>query len=149
MILYYSLFGGKVLRYGRMNTKAESSDYKNLFTSLIWGLLAGAIVCTAFLFAFAFVFVKMKSVPFSMINTLAIICESLGAFVSGYIAVKIHKKNGLIYGAAAGISLFLILTIVGFVVSRDKFTYITLIKFLFLTLMGAVGGVLSVNKRSR
>lgn len=137
------------MRYGRINTKTESSNYKNSLKSIIWGLLAGAAVCTIFLFLFAFIFVKIKSVPFSMVNTLAIICASLGGFSAGYITVRIHKKNGLLYGAAAGFALFSIITVVGFMVSRDKFTYLTLIRLLALTLMGAVGGVLAVNKRSK
>lgn len=136
------------MRYGRASAKVEPNDYKNSLKSIAWGFLAGAIVCTAFLFLFAFVFVKIKSVPFSMVNVLAVICASLGAFVAGYIAVRVHKKNGLLYGAVSGFVLFLALTIVGFVVSRDKFTSLTLVKFAVLTLVGAIGGVLGVNKRA-
>lgn len=137
------------MSYSKMSSKIESNNYKNSIKAVIWGLLAGSIVCTAFLFLFSLVFLKIKSVPFSMVNTLATICAAFGAFVSGYITVRIYRKNGFLYGATAGFVLFLILTVIGFIVSRDKFTYLTLVKFIVLTLMGAIGGVFGVNKRSR
>lgn len=115
----------------------------------MFGASVGAAICAGFLLFFAFLFVTVKSIPQFMIQIIAIICAAIGAFVAGYIAIRIYREKGLVYGAISGFLLFLIVTLIAFIVSRDKFTNITLIRFLVMTFFGALGGVLGVNKKRR
>ena len=130
-------------------TSNKDTEISTALKSILFGATVGATICAGFLFLFAFLFVAVKSIPQYFIQAIAIFCAAVGAFVSGYISVKIYRSKGLIYGALAGVLLFFMLTVISFIVSRDKFTYITLIRFLAMIFSGAFGGVLAVNKKRR
>ena len=130
-------------------TSNNDNEVSAALKAVLFRAAVGATICAGFLFLFAFLFVVVKSIPQYMIQTIAIFCASVGAFVSGYISVKIYRSKGLIYGALAGILLFFMLTVVAFIISRDKFTYITLVRFFSMIFSGALGGVLAVNKKRR
>lgn len=135
------------MKYSKTTNKDK--DFSSVVKAILFGASIGAIVCAVFLFVFAFLFVSIKSVPQFMVQIIAVFCAAIGAFVSGYIAAKISRFNGLIYGTLSGFSLFLMLTLIAFIISRDKFTYITLVRLLSMLLSGAIGGVLGVNKKRR
>lgn len=136
-----------VMKYDKTSNK--DTEISTALKSILFGAAVGATICAGFLFLFAFLFVAVKSIPQYFIQAIAIFCAAVGAFVSGYISVKIYRSKGLIYGALAGVLLFFMLTVISFIVSRDKFTYITLIRFLAMIFSGAFGGVLAVNKKRR
>lgn len=135
------------MRHDKSSTK--ETDFTIALKAILFGVAVGAAICAGFLFLFAFLFVAVKSIPQFMIQVIAIICAAIGAFVSGYISIRIYRSKGLIYGAFAGFLLFVLLTLIAFIISRDKFTYITLIRLLTMVFSGAVGGILGVNKKRR
>lgn len=135
------------MRYDKTSTR--ENDFKLKIKSVLIGAAVGAIVCTVFLFLFAFLFSVVKTVPQFMIQGIAIFCSVLGAFVAGYTAVRMYRSKGLMYGALSGFLLFLVITIVAFIASRDKFTYLTIIRLLLMVILGAAGGVIGVNKKRR
>lgn len=116
---------------------------------ILFGSLFGAIVCTMLLLLFSFLFVSVKSIPLPMIQWLVIFCAGMGAFVAGFVSTKLHQSKGLICGSLSALLLFLIITLVAFIISRDKFTYITIIRLLAMLVFGAVGGLLGVGKKRR
>lgn len=115
----------------------------------LFGAAIGAAVCAVFLFLFAFLFVTVKSIPQPIIQWIAMLCAAFGALAAGYVATRIYGAKGLLYGSLAALVLFLLLTLLAFVISRDKFTYITLVRFIAMLLFGSVGGVLAANKKRR
>lgn len=135
------------MRYDKTSTR--ENDFKVKIKSILLGAAAGAVVCTVFLFLFAFFFSVVKTVPQFMIQGIAVFCAVLGAFVAGYTAVRMYRSKGLMYGALSGFLLFLVITIVAFIASRDKFTYMTIIRMLLMVTLGAVGGVIGVNRKRR
>ncbi len=135
------------MRYDKTSTR--ENDFKVKIKSILLGAAAGAVVCTVFLFLFAFFFSVVKTVPQFMIQGIAVFCAVLGAFVAGYTAVRMYRSKGLMYGALSGFLLFLVITIVAFIASRDKFTYLTIIRMLLMVTLGAVGGVIGVNRKRR
>lgn len=140
-----NILGGMTLKYDKSVSK-ESNLFK-FIRSILFGSLFGAIMCAGLLMLFSFLFVTVKSVPQPMIQWLAIICAAVGAFVAGYASSKIHRSKGLMCGAASGLLLFLVVTLVAFIVSRDKFTYITIVRALAMIIPGALGGVLGVSRK--
>ena len=120
-----------------------------LLKALIVGTIVGLITCTLSLVLLASVFVKLGSIPQNLVNGFALVAASLGAFVAGYIALKIYKEKGLYVGAASGSLVFLIFTISGFFASGENLSRFTFVKLLLLTFFGALGGVLGINKKSR
>ena len=127
----------------------KDSDFAVALKAPLFGAAIGAVVCAAFLFLFAFLFVAVKSIPQPMIQWLAMLCAALGALAAGYVATRIYGSKGLMLGFSAAMILFLMLTLIAFIISRDKFTYITLIRLLAMTLSGSIGGTLAANKRKR
>ncbi len=135
------------MRYDKASN--GDSDFSTSLKAILFGAAVGATICAGFLFLFAFLFVIVKSIPQFLIQVIAIFCAAIGAFVAGYIAARVYRFRGLVYGSLAGLFLFVLLTLVAFIVSRDRFTYLTLVRLLVMTLAGAFGGVLSVNKKRR
>lgn len=135
------------MRHDKVTSKG--SDFAVALKAPLFGVALGAAVCAAFLFLFALLFVAVKSIPQPMIQWLAILCAAFGALAAGYAATRIYGSKGLIIGSSAAMLLFLMLTLIAFIISRDKFTYITLIRLLAMTLSGSIGGVLAANKRKR
>lgn len=133
----------------RDKSSSKENDVSLALKATIFGAAIGAVVCAAFLFLFAFLFVAVKSVPQPMIQWLAVLCAALGALAAGYAATRIYGSKGLMFGASAAMILFVMLTLLAFVISRDKFTYITLIRLLAMSLSGSIGGILAANKKKR
>lgn len=127
----------------------KDSDFAVALKAPLFGAAIGAVVCAAFLFLFAFLFVAVKAIPQPMIQWFAILCAALGALAAGYAATRIYGSKGLMFGVSAAAILFVVLTLIAFIISRDKFTYITLIRLLAMTLSGAIGGILAANKKKR
>ena len=132
------------------NIKVKSN--KNFFLlskALIIGIIAGLLTCMLFLVLSASVFVKLGSISQNFLRILSLLAASGGAFVSGYLALRVYKEKGLYIGAACGSLVFLIFMISGFFVSWESLSSFTLVKLMLLAFFGALGGVLGTNKKSR
>ncbi len=131
--------------------KSAKTD-KNLsfiFKALLLGVLIGNIVCTVFMILFALIFVKLGAISQVLVQSFTLVAASFGALSASYVALSIHKEKGLCFGALTGFLMFVIFTLVGFIVSKESFTSFTLIKFILLIFVGAIGGVLGANRKSR
>ncbi len=128
---------------------SKENDVSFALKATLFGAAIGTVVCAAFLLLFAFLFVAVKSIPQPMIQWLAILCAAFGALAAGYAATRIYGSKGLMFGTSAAMILFVMLTLIAFIISRDKFTYITLIRLIAMTLSGAIGGILAANKKKR
>lgn len=115
--------------------------------ALFWGVLVGAISCAGLMLLFAALLSFAKTPNPHVIHGLSVAAAAVCALVAGFITGRISCRGGLIYGATAGLLMFSLLTLVGFIVSRDKFTYLSSIKLAFMVISGAVGGLFAVNKR--
>ena len=123
----------------------------NLYKSkaIAIGTILGAISCVLLLMIFSISFVKMKKLPHDIIGIIIIFCAVIGSFFSGYVSLRILRENGLLYGTISGFVLFIILMIASLLVSGGHLTSFTLYKGISMMISGALGGVISVNKRSR
>jgi putative membrane protein (TIGR04086 family) len=135
------------LAYKNKTTTAQDKFLRQVKWILI-GDLAGVFVCSTLLCVFAFVFVKIRNIPGSLIDPIAVICASAGSLVSGYVSVLLSKQKGIFYGLASGLFLFLVLLFIGITVANEPFTFFSLIKLFAMLLCGAVGGIIRVNKRA-
>ncbi len=135
----------------RRDNKSVSGEnnFSVVLKATLFGGAVGAVICTLFLFLFAFLFVAVKSIPQQMIQWIALLCAALGALTAGYVATRIYGSKGLLYGTLAALVLFVMLTLIAFIISRDKFTYVTLIRLFAMMLSGALGGVFAANKKRR
>jgi len=118
--------------------------------AIVIGSVAGALICAVFLGVSALVFVSAESIPRGFLSPLVIAVSVLSAFAAGYIAARISKKRGMLFGAASGILLFALFLFSGLAVSNKAVEPAQSgIRLLVMVLSGAIGGVLAVSKKSK
>lgn len=112
------------------------------------GLCVGALCCTLLLLLAALL-MNTADIPHSAVAPLAVCAAGFGAFAAGLTATLISRKRGLLTGAACGILLYLVLLLSGLVRDGGVDGVYALIKAAVLTVCGAVGGILGVNRKRR
>ena len=117
--------------------------------SIVLGTAIGGVVCILCLVLFALLFVISKRIPQTMIQPLILVACAVGAFIGGYITVRIIRTKGLLFGILSGLLLFAIVCLVSVIAIRTPFSTYALIKGIIMMLMGAIGGIIGVNKRSK
>lgn len=101
------------------------------------------------LIACALVFMGAKSIPYQMIQQIVLVICGLGALLSGYLCVRISRKNGLLFGFLAALLLFLLMLLVSVAAIQEPLTQQSLLRGLLMVIAGAIGGVIGVNKKSK
>lgn len=77
----------------------------------------------------------------------ASISLGLGCLVAAFFASKKIGQKGLLVGSIIGGTVFVIITLISLMASKDIFTLNTLFKLIILMLMSFIGGVLGVNSK--
>lgn len=126
---------------------------ENNLTKAVKAILSGTIMGTFFsiltLVISSFLFVKSQNISATVITPLTMFAIALGAFISGYITARIIKSNGLFWGMIAGFVMFSVVFIAGLMISNGEISTLVLVKFTLMLLMGAIGGIAGVNKKSK
>ena len=125
--------------------KSRSEDtamVKKILRPVLVGACMGAVVCLLLLLLMAAV-----DVPKAAITPLAVVASAVGAFVGGIVAAKIAKEKGLLFGAACGLILFVLVLVAGFAVLKEVRGSFAVAKLFILIGCGAIGGILGVNSR--
>ena len=112
------------------------------------GLCVGVLTGTLLLLMMALL-VRSVDVPRVAITPMAIAAAGAGAFAAGLAAALTAKKNGLVLGLVCGLVLFFVLLLAGIAHATGVSGSLAVIKLAVLTLAGALGGVLGVNRRKR
>jgi putative membrane protein (TIGR04086 family) len=139
--------GGIQLGYDK-NGGVQGNMSKSI-KSIVLGTAVGGIMCMLCLFVFAIFFVSAKVIPQTMIQPLILVSCALGAFIGGYITVRILRVQGLLFGILSGMLLFVIVCLVSVIAIREPFSTFALVKGVLMMLAGAIGGIIGVNKRSK
>lgn len=129
--------------------KGNESSMNKGVKAVIFGSIGGMIVCTALLLLASFALAQMKSVPDSAVGTITMVFGAFGALAGGYISVRIARCRGMLYGILTGLTLFLVVVIIGVCSSAESVTIATVIKGVAMILSGAIGGIVAVNKKQR
>ena len=131
--------------------KSTNSDNNKVhaFKAIVFGSCVGALVCILLLVLCSFAFVKMQSISQNIIQTLVVAISGIGAFIGAYITVRIAKVNGMFYGILSAALLFSMLFIAGIIANGENVTTITLVKLTLMLLLGAISGIIGVNKKRR
>lgn len=126
---------------------------ENNLTKAVKAILSGTIMGTFFsiltLVMSSFLFVKSQNISATVITPLTMFAIALGAFISGYITARIIKSNGLFWGMIAGFVMFSVVFIAGLMISNGEISTLVLVKLTLMLLMGAIGGIAGVNKKSK
>lgn len=131
----------------------KTGEAENKWTAslkaILFGFCAGAIVCTVCLLIFAFLFTQAKLLPLSMIRPLVLVACLFASFVGGFCAARKRKMQGMFYGLITALVLFGVLALISAVKTAQPFTFYALVACFSMLLLGAIGGILGVNKKNR
>ena len=130
-----------------MGTRRESMAAR-LLRPLAWGVGIGTVVGTVLLLIAAAI-MTTGALPVSVTTPIAMAVLAIMAFVGGFTAAVISRERGLLYGAAVGLLLFLLITVIGLAVLQELHGGTMLIKAALAIGLGALGGVLGVNAKRR
>lgn len=147
--IFYAFWSGETRQNGGLAVKGKENNMNKGVKAVMFGTIGGLVVCTALLLIASFALAQMKSVPGSAIGTITMVFGALGALAGGYIAVRIARCRGMMYGILTGLALFLVVVIVGVCSSNESVTIATVIKGIAMLLSGAIGGIVAVNKKQR
>ncbi len=119
----------------------------------IKGILFGVIICMAVIILLlmlgAFVITQLGNVPTDAINIIVTAINGIGVFCGSFVALRIIKSKGLIFGTAVGLVLFILIFIAGLISSTETLSINTLIKLIVSVICGGIGGILGVNKKAK
>ena len=128
--------------------KEDTAMVKKLLRPVLIGACIGALCCMVVLLLLS-AFMAAKDIPQSAVVPMAVIAAAFGAFIGGMVSARIAKMKGLLYGAACGLVLYLLVMIAGFAFLKDIRGWYALIKLAILVGSASVGGVIGVNMRKR
>ena len=134
-------------KYSEISNK--NSEAIKITRSLLLGCAVGVAVSAALLSLSAVIFVKFGSLPVDYLSLITTFIGAFAAFAAGYSAVRLYRKRGLLIGVCAGAFLFLLVFITGLAKGIENDLIGSLIKLGVFAVMGAIGGVVSVNKKTK
>ena len=126
---------------GKCRTKYGNAIWEMTRPTFV-GLLLSCVVTAGLIAAFSLVFVFLESIADSAVVPLALISAALGCFAGAFLCACMVRHRGIIFGAAIGLMMFLIICVIGLMGSDGLFGTETVIKLLLLLLAGCAGGYL-------
>ena len=125
------------------------ADFWKIVTAITVGVICGIIFCTLIILLSAWLFVRTGKLPLNSAYIIMQIIGALSSFAGSYVSVRIYKSNGLVIGLITAFILFVIIFLTGLVVCVDNISMSTVTKMTAMLCAGALGGILSVNKKKR
>ena len=124
----------------------ENGGFK-IFKAVAIGSVIGMIFCSIMMLLLAFVLVKSGQLPLNAVYIILQVIGALSSFLGSYVAVRIYKSMGLLLGVITAFVMFLIVFAVGLSTCVEGVSAMTVTKLVSMLCAGAVGGILSVNKK--
>ncbi|MBQ4333001.1 MAG: TIGR04086 family membrane protein [Clostridia bacterium] len=132
-----------------MNTQSTTRTVLQQWVRpLLVGLCVGVLCCTLLLLLAALA-IRSVEIPRAAVTPLATVAAGIGAFAGGLAAALAAGRRGLVMGALCGILLFVIILLAGLARATGIDPGYAAIKLAVLTVAGAIGGVLGVNRKRR
>ncbi len=128
--------------------KNQAKSDKLLIKSMLIGSGAGTVAFFTFIGLFAFIIFK-KDTPENYYPAFLISASGISAFISGFLSVLPIKRNGLILGIFSTIPVFFIIFVASSIINRAGISLYGWISFAIMTILGAVGGIISANTKRK
>ena len=113
------------------------------------GTLAGAFLCAALMAACAAGFSASGRLPQQMIYAVTLAIIAISSFFSGFVAAKLARERGLLLGGLSALLLAIIFLLCGLLILKQVLTANAATKLLIMVISGAIGGILSVNRKGK
>ena len=125
------------------------SDKKLAVKAILFGMVCGLLITVILMWLFSVVIITSGLLPTNITNYIIVALLSIGILFGSCIATKITKSAGLIIGLIVGLSIFMLITLIGLVQSNDTITTLTLIKLIASLISGALGGIIGLRKKEK
>ncbi len=138
------------------NITGENEEKRILASGLLSRLkkyligVAAGIIGVVVMLCISSLILTISGVPDALLDLFAYLSVAVGAFVAGYISLRLLGSSGLTNGLATGALMFFIQFIVSLAFSDGKvFSLQTLVYLLINCLLATVGGIVGVNNKKR
>lgn len=124
----------------------DNSKIKILKSVLI-GMIVGIFMASLLIFLLSLVLIKTGQLPMNTVYITLQVIGALSAFMGSYVAVRVYKEYGMLLGLLTSFLIYLVILAVGLSTCSEPLSMLSLTKLIAMLCAGAVGGILSVNKR--
>lgn len=131
-----------------MNRKRKSEPQNRYIRPLMVGTIT-AVIVTAVVILISALFFVIRDMPKTAAMPIALVASGLGSLVGAVAGAKTMREQGIIIGSLIGFTMFAITLMVSLFASEGPLTAFTLLKFIVMTLSGALGGILGVNSAAK
>lgn len=131
-----------------MDNKINSCS-RRMVAPIISGIIT-AIVSSIILLIFFSVFMLMQNMPSSSGYFLSFIIVCIAALLGGFVCGRGVCSRGLLFGALTGFLYVFIISLIGLVAGfAINYLGTFLLKAIFATAFGGIGGILAMNIRRK
>lgn len=134
----------------KKRTKASSAvnDTKNIIIKILIGSGVGTAVFFALTALSAFILLQNDS-DTPIYKYIMLLVGAISGFLSGFVAVRPLRKNGLAFGSVSALPVYLIAVLVSVLIARSGIGLIGWILLAVMVVFASVGGIVAVNKRKK
>lgn len=134
----------------KKRTKASSAvnDTKNIIIKILIGSGVGTVVFFGLTALAAFILLKNDS-DTTIYKYIMLLVGAISGFLSGFIAVRPLRKNGIAFGSVSALPVYLIAVLVSVLMARSGIGIIGWILLPVMVVFASIGGIVAVNKRKK
>lgn len=134
----------------KKRTKASSAvnDTKNIIIKILIGSGVGTVVFLGLTALAAFILLKNDS-DTTIYKYIMLLVGAISGFLSGFIAVRPLRKNGIAFGSVSALPVYLIAVLVSVLMARSGIGIIGWILLPVMVVFASIGGIVAVNKRKK
>jgi putative membrane protein (TIGR04086 family) len=134
----------------KKRTKASSAvnDTKNIIIKILIGSGVGTLVFFGLTALAAFILLKNDS-DTTIYKYIMLLVGAISGFLSGFIAVRPLRKNGIAFGSVSALPVYLIAVLVSVLMARSGIGIIGWILLPVMVVFASIGGIVAVNKRKK
>ena len=115
---------------------------------LVWGIVSCSI-SISLLFVIVGLIISNFNVPVPSISTIVLVCAGISSFIGGFIAAKIHLRQGLIVGLISGLVFAAVIVMCALLGTGSLFSVDSLMKYVVIITTAMIGGSLGVNYKPK
>lgn len=132
----------------RTKASATVNDTKNIIIKILIGSGVGTAVFFALTALSAFILLQNDS-DTPIYKYIILLAGAISGFLSGFVAVRPLRKNGIAFGSVSALPVYLIAVLVSVLIARSGIGLIGWILLAVMVVFASVGGIVAVNKRKK
>lgn len=123
-------------------------NYGKFFISILIGTGIGLISTVVLLLIMAFM-ALLLNLSEGALSPLATVALAVGTYFSAYFSGKFIKGKSLFVGLLAGFLMFMLVSIISAIVSKNSITLMSAFHFVVTILSGIIGAIIGVNSANK